>query len=172
MVVELKKIGVRKDGKSLYENAGRKIESRMSDIFPTWRKSTPEEDNLGIDGFMIWDNKEVRVQLKVMIHPDGGENPLHGYSTANCTTQRKLNANVDIIVLVLPEVVQWDPRYKLNHSLGIVYVIKRTTCIKNRYFKYNKKGDIYLDKDKRKSLDFGIGKDVLPMEIIEIRRIE
>ena len=91
-------------------------------------------------------------QLKAMLHADAGESPIHGYSVANNTAQRKNKA--DYFILYLPAVLSYSPRYKLSHDYYFIYKIKVTTAKEYRIFEYAKKyKNIYLPKQKRLILD-------------------
>ena len=112
-------------------------------------KSNRSDDiDKGIDGYV----DGVPVQVKISVHSDGGASKNHGYSIVHKTSQKKLR-NVKYLIFCLPEVLAYEPHYKLNHKLNIIYKIERYAAIERLLFKYNKQGEIYLDKEKRKILD-------------------
>lgn len=150
-----------------YFNAGRAFESEIVQTFPSFVKSGTADDNNGIDGVMSYKGEQVTVQLKCALHSDGGADPRHGYSVAHKTPQRKLK-NVKYIIFGLPEVESYTP-YKLNHSLGVVYVIHRAQAIKRGLLAYNSKGEIYIPQKKRRVLDGMVSDGYAdPMDIITI----
>lgn len=112
-------------------------------------KSNRSDDvDKGIDGYL----DGIAVQVKISVHSDGGLSKNHGYSIVHKTSQRKLR-NVKYLIFCLPMVEKYDPHYKLSHSINIIYKIERRAAIDRLLFKYNKQGEIYLDKEKRKILD-------------------
>lgn len=113
-----------------------------------YTKANRADDESGIDGYL----DGIPVQVKCGIHSDGGESPLHGYSIVHKTSQRKLQ-NVKYLIFALPAIIQYVPRYKLDHSIAIIYKIDRVAAIKRKLFKYSKTGEIYLDKKSRLILD-------------------
>lgn len=117
-------------------------------FYGAYVKASKADDNNGIDGYL----NGVPVQVKCGIHSDGGENAMHGYSVVHKTSQKKLQ-NVKYLIYALPVVLQYVPRYKLDHTTAVIYKIDRVTAIKRKLFKYNKKGEIYLDKQSRLILD-------------------
>jgi len=150
-----------------YFNAGRAFENELTQTFPSFVKSGGDDDNNGIDGTLTYKGEVVSVQLKCALHSDGGADPRHGYSVAHKTTQRKLR-NVKYIVFALPEVESYTP-YKLNHSLGIVYVINRAQAIKRGFLTYNRKGEIYIPQKSRLILNEMVNDGVAdPIDIITI----
>lgn len=112
------------------------------------KASRSDDIDKGIDGYL----DGVAVQVKISVHSDGGASKNHGYSIVHKTSQRKLR-NVKYLIFCLPEVLAYDPHYKLNHKVNIIYKIDRRAALDRLLFKYNKKGEIYLDKEKRKILD-------------------
>lgn len=132
-------------------NLGRIFESEetMNKYFyGAYEKASKADDENGVDGYL----NGVPVQVKCGIHSDGGESPLHGYSIVHKTSQRKLQ-NVKWLIYALPAVIQYVPRYKLDHTVAIIYKIDRVAAIKRKLFKYSKTGEIYLDKKSRLILD-------------------
>lgn len=134
-----------------FSNLGKYFESEMCMnryFYGSYIKANNEDDSNGIDGYL---NNEP-VQVKISVHSDGGLSNKHGYSIVHKTSQKKLK-NVKYLIFCLPMVEAYVPHYKLSHSINIIYKIDRVNAIKCKLFKYNKDGEIYLDKTKRKILD-------------------
>lgn len=117
-------------------------------FYGAYVKASTTDDENGIDGYL----NGVPVQVKCGIHSDGGTNAMHGYSVVHKTSQKKLR-NVKYLIYALPVVLQYAPRYKLDHTTAVIYKIDRVAAVKRKLFKYNKKGEIYLDKQSRLILD-------------------
>lgn len=112
------------------------------------KASRSDDIDKGIDGYI----DGIAVQVKISVHSDGGLSKNHGYSIVHKTSQKKLQ-NVKYLIFCLPMIESYTPHYKLSHSINIIYKIDRVNAIKCKLFKYNKDGEIYLDKVKRKILD-------------------